>query len=95
MENGSVIYGFAFVDCAALKFWIGSISDDASCAALGALLMQVCSSTSALGALCSLFKINIKIRNILIFLFGYDFRCHLRKSCMKIKVRCSFLFLHF
>ncbi|RVW47557.1 DNA mismatch repair protein MSH7 [Vitis vinifera] len=41
LENGSVIYGFAFVDCAALKFWIGSISDDASCAALGALLMQV------------------------------------------------------
>ncbi|KAJ9688472.1 hypothetical protein PVL29_014237 [Vitis rotundifolia] len=41
LENGSVVYGFAFVDCAALKFWIGSISDDASCAALGALLMQV------------------------------------------------------
>lgn len=43
MHNGSVVYGFAFVDCAALKFWIGAISDDASCAALGALLMQVCS----------------------------------------------------
>ncbi|GLT98512.1 hypothetical protein SLE2022_160140 [Rubroshorea leprosula] len=39
--NGSTVYGFAFVDCAALKFWVGSISDDASCAALGALLMQV------------------------------------------------------
>ncbi|KAM1508454.1 hypothetical protein ACFX10_017762 [Malus domestica] len=41
VHNGSVVYGFAFVDCAALKFWIGAISDDASCAALGALLMQV------------------------------------------------------
>ncbi|OUZ99913.1 DNA mismatch repair protein MutS [Macleaya cordata] len=41
LENGSTVFGFAFVDCAALKFWVGSISDDASCAALGALLMQV------------------------------------------------------
>ncbi|XP_022749790.1 DNA mismatch repair protein MSH7-like isoform X2 [Durio zibethinus] len=41
MENSSTVYGFAFVDCAALKFWVGSISDDATCAALGALLMQV------------------------------------------------------
>ncbi|KAL0345263.1 UNVERIFIED_CONTAM: DNA mismatch repair protein MSH7 [Sesamum radiatum] len=41
LKNGSISFGFAFVDCAALKFWIGSISDDASCAALGALLMQV------------------------------------------------------
>ncbi|GMY35996.1 DNA mismatch repair protein MSH7 isoform X2 [Fagus crenata] len=41
LDNGSVIYGFAFVDCAALRIWIGSINDDASCAALGALLMQV------------------------------------------------------
>ncbi|XP_052182487.1 DNA mismatch repair protein MSH7 [Diospyros lotus] len=41
LNNGSTAYGFAFVDCAALKFWVGSISDDASCAALGALLMQV------------------------------------------------------
>ncbi|XP_047249781.1 DNA mismatch repair protein MSH7 isoform X2 [Capsicum annuum] len=40
-ENGSTIIGFAFVDCAALKVWVGSIDDDASCAALGALLMQV------------------------------------------------------
>ncbi|KAL0427067.1 UNVERIFIED_CONTAM: DNA mismatch repair protein MSH7 [Sesamum latifolium] len=40
LKNGSISFGFAFVDCAALKFWIGSISDDASCAALGALLMQ-------------------------------------------------------
>ncbi|KAI3446975.1 hypothetical protein Pfo_003640 [Paulownia fortunei] len=39
--NGSTVFGFAFVDCAALKFWVGSISDDASCAGLGALLMQV------------------------------------------------------
>ncbi|XVF34805.1 hypothetical protein REPUB_Repub18cG0090200 [Reevesia pubescens] len=41
VENSSTVYGFAFVDCAALKFWVGSISDDATCAALGALLMQV------------------------------------------------------
>ncbi|CAN1288523.1 DNA mismatch repair protein MSH7 [Linum perenne] len=41
MENGGLSYGFAFVDCAALRFWIGSISDDASCSALGALLMQI------------------------------------------------------
>ncbi|XP_075514538.1 LOW QUALITY PROTEIN: DNA mismatch repair protein MSH7 [Primulina tabacum] len=40
-ENGSTGFGFAFVDCAALKFWVGSISDDISCAALGALLVQV------------------------------------------------------
>lgn len=43
LDNGSVVYGFAFVDCAALRIWVGSIEDDASCAALGALLMQVCS----------------------------------------------------
>ncbi|KAL0552823.1 hypothetical protein IC582_011950 [Cucumis melo] len=41
LDNNSISYGFAFVDCAALKFWTGSIKDDASCAALGALLMQV------------------------------------------------------
>ncbi|KAJ0254692.1 DNA mismatch repair protein MSH7 [Hirschfeldia incana] len=41
LEKCSTVYGFAFVDCAALRFWVGSISDDASCAALGALLMQV------------------------------------------------------
>ena len=46
LENGSIIYGFAFVDCAALRFWVGSIDDDASCSALGALLMQVGSNTS-------------------------------------------------
>ncbi|KAL6984822.1 DNA mismatch repair protein msh7 [Sarracenia purpurea var. burkii] len=38
--NGLTAYGFAFVDCAALKFWVGSVTDDPSCAALGALLMQ-------------------------------------------------------
>lgn len=43
MNNGSTAYGFAFVDCAALKFWVGSISDDATCSSLGALLMQVSS----------------------------------------------------
>ncbi|XP_010527197.1 PREDICTED: DNA mismatch repair protein MSH7 [Tarenaya hassleriana] len=41
IENSSTVYGFAFVDCAALRFWVGTISDDASCTALGALLMQV------------------------------------------------------
>ncbi|KAJ8568890.1 hypothetical protein K7X08_032587 [Anisodus acutangulus] len=41
LENNSTTIGFAFVDCAALKVWVGSIDDDASCAALGALLMQV------------------------------------------------------
>ncbi|XP_042066393.1 DNA mismatch repair protein MSH7-like isoform X1 [Salvia splendens] len=41
LEDGSILFGFAFVDCAALKFWVGSIRDDASYAAVGALLMQV------------------------------------------------------
>ncbi|XP_021723674.1 DNA mismatch repair protein MSH7-like [Chenopodium quinoa] len=41
VDGGTSVYGFAFVDCAALKIWIGSVSDDASCAALMALLMQV------------------------------------------------------
>lgn len=44
LNNDLVVYGFAFVDCAALRFWVGFIKDDTSCAALGALLMQVCSS---------------------------------------------------
>ncbi|CAH9131382.1 unnamed protein product [Cuscuta epithymum] len=39
LESSSTAYGFAFVDCAALKFWVGSISNDTS--ALGALLMQI------------------------------------------------------
>lgn len=41
LDNGSIVYGFAFVDCAALRIWVGSINDDVSSAALGALLMQV------------------------------------------------------
>lgn len=41
LGNGSTTIGFAFVDCAALKVWVGSVEDDASCAALEALLMQV------------------------------------------------------
>ncbi|KAL1563396.1 Mismatch repair protein msh3 [Salvia divinorum] len=41
LQDGSILFGFAFVDCAALKFWVGSIRDDASYAAVGALLMQV------------------------------------------------------
>ncbi|KAJ0959752.1 hypothetical protein J5N97_000574 [Dioscorea zingiberensis] len=40
-ENGSSMYTFAFLDYAALKVWVGSLCDDASCAALGALVMQV------------------------------------------------------
>ncbi|KAL4198122.1 hypothetical protein AMTRI_Chr03g44300 [Amborella trichopoda] len=40
--GSSPVYGFAFLDCAALKFWVGSLSDDASSSsALGALLMHV------------------------------------------------------
>ncbi|KAG5007643.1 hypothetical protein JHK85_026185 [Glycine max] len=31
LDNGAVVYGFAFVDCARLRFWVGSIDDDASC----------------------------------------------------------------
>ncbi|KNA19440.1 hypothetical protein SOVF_061540 [Spinacia oleracea] len=41
LDGGTTVFGFAFVDCAAMKVWIGSVSDDASCAALMALLMQV------------------------------------------------------
>ncbi|CAN6456396.1 unnamed protein product [Victoria cruziana] len=42
-SNGtnSYAYGFAFVDFAALKFWVGSFYDDTSCSGLGALLMHV------------------------------------------------------
>ncbi|KAK8914031.1 DNA mismatch repair protein MSH7 [Platanthera zijinensis] len=40
-NSGSTVYGFAFLDYAALKFWVGSFIDDGSHAALGALLMQV------------------------------------------------------
>ncbi|KAI3701159.1 hypothetical protein L2E82_45806 [Cichorium intybus] len=36
----STAYRFAFVDCVALQFWVGSVTDHASCAALGDLLMQ-------------------------------------------------------
>ncbi|KAJ6362515.1 hypothetical protein OIU78_002839 [Salix suchowensis] len=41
VDNGATAYGFAFADCAALRVWVGSINDDASHAALGALLMQI------------------------------------------------------
>ena len=40
-SNGSRVYGFAFLDYAALKIWVGSLQDDDSSAALGALLVQV------------------------------------------------------
>ncbi|XP_020521545.1 DNA mismatch repair protein MSH7 [Amborella trichopoda] len=40
--GSSPVYGFAFLDCAALKFWVGSLRDEASSSsALGALLMHV------------------------------------------------------
>ncbi|KAL5975527.1 DNA mismatch repair protein msh7 [Asimina triloba] len=41
LENHSRVYGFAFLDYAALKIWVGSVCDDASCSALGALLVQI------------------------------------------------------
>jgi DNA mismatch repair protein MSH6 len=40
-SNGSRVYGFAFLDYAALKIWVGSVHDDDTFAALGALLVQV------------------------------------------------------
>lgn len=39
--SGSRVYGFAFLDYAALKILVGSLHDDNSSAALGALLVQV------------------------------------------------------
>lgn len=42
-SNSSRVYGFAFLDYAALKIWVGSFHDDDSSAALGALLVQVLS----------------------------------------------------
>lgn len=51
-DNGSVTYGFAFVDCARLRLWIGSIDDDVSCSALGALLMQVCTKYPSFTGSC-------------------------------------------
>uniref|UniRef100_A0A804MYX5 DNA mismatch repair proteins mutS family domain-containing protein n=1 Tax=Zea mays TaxID=4577 RepID=A0A804MYX5_MAIZE len=40
-SSGFQVFGFAFLDYAALKIWVGSVQDDDSSAALGALLMQV------------------------------------------------------
>ncbi|TVU21505.1 hypothetical protein EJB05_31144, partial [Eragrostis curvula] len=40
-SNGCRVFGFAFLDYAALKIWVGSLHDDDSSAALGALLVQV------------------------------------------------------
>ncbi|TKW13813.1 hypothetical protein SEVIR_5G125400v4 [Setaria viridis] len=40
-SSSSRVYGFAFLDYAALKIWVGSLHDDDSSAALGALLVQV------------------------------------------------------
>ncbi|KAK3164067.1 hypothetical protein QOZ80_1AG0012200 [Eleusine coracana subsp. coracana] len=40
-SNGCRVFGFAFLDYAALKIWVGSLCDDDSLAALGALLVQV------------------------------------------------------
>lgn len=58
MDNGAVVYGFAFVDCARLRFWVGSIDDDASCSALGALLVQVCSQYPSLFLIFDLVNVN-------------------------------------
>ncbi|CAL1359467.1 unnamed protein product [Linum trigynum] len=41
LDNVGMSYGFDFVDCAALRFWIGSIEDAACSSDLGALLMQM------------------------------------------------------
>ncbi|KAJ1282281.1 hypothetical protein BS78_03G039800 [Paspalum vaginatum] len=40
-SSGPRVYGFAFLDYAALKILVGSLKDDDSSAALGALLVQV------------------------------------------------------
>ncbi|GJY64810.1 hypothetical protein Tco_0466270 [Tanacetum coccineum] len=40
LDDGTTAYRFAFVDCVALQFWVGSIIDDASAPALGPLLMH-------------------------------------------------------
>ncbi|KAK3160536.1 hypothetical protein QOZ80_1BG0060840 [Eleusine coracana subsp. coracana] len=40
-SNGCRVFGFAFLDYTALKIWVGSLRDDDSLAALGALLVQV------------------------------------------------------
>ncbi|WVZ72571.1 hypothetical protein U9M48_021006 [Paspalum notatum var. saurae] len=40
-SSGPRVYGFAFLDYAALKIFVGSLNDDDSSAALGALLVQV------------------------------------------------------
>lgn len=87
LENGSTVYGFAFVDCAALKLWVGCIKDDASFAGLGALLMQVCSHTT----LCTVYTISQSFRNWTNCLFGFDYRCHLKKFCTKVEVN---IFVH-
>lgn len=93
--DGSTVYGFAFVDCAALRFWVGSINDDASCASLGALLMQVWSS---------LFFLMLRAvwTNSDSMMFFLNFRYLPRKLFMKTKVKsffqcllhaCMFVFL--
>eukprot|EP00850_Spirogloea_muscicola_P003254 SM000013S26423 [mRNA] locus=s13:336904:342893:+ [translate_table: standard] len=41
VELGEVMYGFAFVDAAAGNFFLGTIKDDESRGALGALLQQI------------------------------------------------------
>lgn len=40
-EREQVVMGFAFVDAAAGRFYVGEVRDDASRSALGALLAQV------------------------------------------------------
>ena len=41
LSQGSVALGFAFVDAAAGKFYVGTINDDCSRSALESLLAQV------------------------------------------------------
>lgn len=85
LGNGSTVYGFAFVDSAALKFWVGSISDDASCATLGALLMQVC--FVLLNVLNDLCTCNLRKWALYYYLvICFDNRFRLRKLYMKFEV---------
>lgn len=83
LDNGTNVYGFAFVDCAALKFWVGSIIDDASFSGLGALLMQVCSLTIFYIKFLLTVLVKLKKLNCLI---GCNYRCHLKKFCTKVEV---------
>lgn len=60
--------GFAFVDAAAGKFYVGTISDDCSRSALGSLLTQV--------NLSILNNSNNNLINIAHSQQSVDFKCH-------------------